>query len=168
MTPDNPVAGLDPAGLTDAFNRVADRLEEVKRDSEKRDTDEADARSRQGKALKHYGRINRRLVIIDIVLTVITVGLSVWLGLVATQAHNASSSASRAQIAAAAVAQSNRNLCLSNNLARAQQIQLWRYVLTISGPPKTPAQRERTAQFEARLQSLFAPRDCAHLSANTP
>lgn len=71
MTPDNPVAGLDPADLTDAFNRVADRLEEVKRDSEKRDTDEADARSRQGKALKHYGRINRRLVIIDIVLTVI-------------------------------------------------------------------------------------------------
>ncbi|HEY7261945.1 MAG TPA: hypothetical protein VH589_10725 [Trebonia sp.] len=162
------LADVDPAGLAAAFHRVADRLEAVKRDSEERDSAEAEARERQDQALAKYGRVNRRLVIIDIALTVLTVGLSVWLGIVANQASNATSSASKAQIAAAAVATSNRNLCLSGNAARVEQIQLWDYILSIGRQPQTPAQRKATAEFRARLNTLFAPRDCNRISPGHP
>ena len=57
-------------------------------------------------------------------------------------------------------------LCQSGNDARAQQVQLWEFVIHISKPPphETPAhraQRERTvAQFVTHLHQVFAPRNC--------
>ena len=57
-------------------------------------------------------------------------------------------------------------LCQSGNEARAQQVQLWEFVIHISKPPphETPAhraQRERTvARFVTHLHHVFAPRNC--------
>ena len=57
-------------------------------------------------------------------------------------------------------------LCQSGNDARAQQVQLWEFVIHISKPPphETPAhraQRERTvAQFVTHLHHVFGLRNC--------
>jgi len=60
-------------------------------------------------------------------------------------------------------------LCRSGNEARAQQVGLWQYIITISQPPphETAAQeRARLAalrSFNAYLHRVFAPRNCAAL-----
>ena len=57
-------------------------------------------------------------------------------------------------------------LCQAGNEARAQQVQLWQFVVHISRTPphQTPAQaaqRARTVRaFEAYLHRVLAPRDC--------
>ena len=62
-------------------------------------------------------------------------------------------------------------LCESGNEARAQQVQLWEHIITISAPPpaQTPAQRKAheqlTAGFQRYLKQVFALRDCGHLSS---
>ena len=61
---------------------------------------------------------------------------------------------------------SSMQLCQAGNEARAQQIQLWQFVVHISKTPphQTPAQaaqRARTVRaFEAYLHRVLAPRDC--------
>jgi hypothetical protein len=55
-------------------------------------------------------------------------------------------------------------LCQAGNVSRAQQIDLWEFVIRISGPSKTAAGRRVTAQFEQHLHAVFAPRDCARLT----
>jgi hypothetical protein len=80
---------------------------------------------------------------------------------VAVQANHASGAAS-------AVAQSDRNLCLSANVSRAQQVSLWNYILTVSQQPASSAGRTRVAEFKAHLQKFFAPRDCAHVNPESP
>ncbi|MGH3187602.1 MAG: VOC family protein [Streptosporangiaceae bacterium] len=69
---------------------------------------------------------------------------------------------------ASVVAQSDRDLCLSVNASRVQQASLWNYILSLSQPPTTPAERERVARFKAHLQQLFTPRDCAHVNPDSP
>jgi hypothetical protein len=151
--------GTEPAvtsarDLTDALNRLAGRLEVVKEDSEGRDQ-ELSTRDAQ---LATYGRRSRHLIWITIVSLVLDLLLTAALTVVAIQAHDSSS----------AVAQSDRNLCLSGNVARAQQISLWNYILSSSHQPTTPAQREQIAKFQAHLQQLFAPRDCSHINPQNP
>jgi hypothetical protein len=141
-------------GLTDALNRLAGRLEVVKEDSEDRDQQLA----KRDAQLATYGRRSRHLIWITIVSLVLDLVLTAALTVVAIQAHDTSS----------AVAQSDRNLCLSGNVARAQQISLWNYILSISHSPTTPAQREQVAKFQAHLDQLFAPRDCSHINPQNP
>ena len=80
-------------------------------------------------------------------LILATSGGAYWLGF-----HNAATTA---------------QLCQAGNEARAQQIGLWEYILSLSHPPpgETPAQRaQRTAvlaKFDAHLHRVFAARDCA-------
>ena len=68
----------------------------------------------------------------------------------------------RVTVAKASVVQ----LCQLGNESRAQQVQLWEFVIQIShSPPHESAahkaQRERTIrQFVAHLHKVFAPRDC--------
>jgi hypothetical protein len=64
--------------------------------------------------------------------------------------------------------QSGLALCESSNHARAQQISLWGYVLSLGGPPKTAAQRKVIAEFEAHLHKIYAPRDCSHIRSGSP
>jgi hypothetical protein len=141
-------------GLTDALNRLAGRLEVVKEDSEDRDQQLA----KRDAQLATYGRRSRHLIWITIVSLVLDLLLTAALTVVAIQAHDSSS----------AVAQSARNLCLSGNAARAQQVSLWNYILSISQQPTTPAERERIAKFQAHLQQLFAPRDCSDINPGNP
>jgi hypothetical protein len=150
--------------LTGALNRLAGRLEEVKADSEDRDEQLA----KRDAQLHRYGRRNRHLIWITIVSLVLDLLLTAAVTVVAVQAHDASSAATGARTAASAVAQSNRNLCLSGNAARAQQVELWDYILSFSKPPATPAGRERVAKFKAHLEAIFAPRDCVHVNPQSP
>lgn len=140
--------------LTGALNRLAGRLEEVKAGSEDRDEQLA----KRDAQLNTYGRRSRHLIWITIVSLALDILLTVALTVVAIQAHDTSG----------AVAQSNRNLCLSGNAARAQQVSLWDYILSLSQPSATPADRQRVVAFRAHLQQLFAPRDCAHVNPETP
>jgi hypothetical protein len=140
--------------LTGALNRLAGRLEEVKADSEDRDEQLAERDAQ----LNTYGRRSRHLIWITIVSLALDILLTAALTVVAIQAHDTS----------AAVAQSSRNLCLSGNAARAQQVSLWDYILSLSQPSATPAEQQRVVAFRAHLQQLFAPRDCAHVNPETP
>jgi len=52
-------------------------------------------------------------------------------------------------------------LCRSGNEARANQIDLWTFIITLAAEPHpTPVQRQRVAALERRLHEIFAPRDC--------
>jgi hypothetical protein len=143
--------------LTDALNRLTGRLEEVRADSEERDKQltERDAQ------LSRYGRRNRHLIWVAIISLALDLLLTAALTVVAIQAHDASGAAS-------AVAQSSRNLCLSGNVSRAQQVSLWNYVLTISQQPVSSAEQARVAEFKTHLHKLFAPRNCAHVNPQSP
>jgi hypothetical protein len=140
--------------LTGALNRLAGRLEEVKAGSEDRD----DQLARRDAQLNTYGRRSRHLIWITIVSLALDIILTAALTVVAIQAHDASG----------AVAQSNRNLCLSGNAARAQQVSLWDYILSLSQPSATPAEQQRVTAFRAHVQQLFAPRDCSHINPGSP
>jgi hypothetical protein len=150
--------------LTGALNRLAVRLEEVKADSEDRDEQLA----RRDTQLATYARRNRHLIWITIVSLVLDIVLTAAVTVVAVQAHDASSAAAGARTAASAVAEADRDLCLSGNVSRAQQVSLWNYILSLSQPPPTPAGRERVAEFKTHLQQLFAPRDCADVNPQSP
>lgn len=76
--------------------------------------------------------------------------------------RHAIDSASAAHQIALANRQYQLALCDAGNVARAQQIQLWQYIVKIS-PAKTPQEQQKTADFEAYLLTVFAPRDCNHL-----
>jgi hypothetical protein len=143
--------------LTDALNRLTGRLEEVRADSEDRDKQltERDAQ------LSRYGKKNRYLIWVTIISLVLDLFLTAALTVVAVQAHHASGAAS-------AVAQSSRNLCLSGNVSRAQQVSLWNYVLASTQQSPRSVDPARVADFKAHLHKLFAPRDCAHVNPQSP
>ena len=67
----------------------------------------------------------------------------------------------RAARAAATVTQ----LCETGNEFRAQQASLWDYVIHLSKPPQTAAQRAVVARFEHYLHLVTAPRNCRALLA---
>ncbi len=146
----------DRAGqLTDALNLMSRRLEEVKRDSEDRDKTLAG----KDEQLARYGRRNRVMIWVTIVSLALDLLLTAGLAVVSVQARDAASSA-------AASSQAQMALCQASNVARAQQVELWDYVIGLSAAkkPQTASQRQTTVAFAAHLRKLFAPRDCAHLS----
>jgi len=57
-------------------------------------------------------------------------------------------------------------LCRSSNTARANEVNLWEFLIHLSQPPKTAQGREVLARFEHHLHTVFAPRDCAHLGGS--
>jgi hypothetical protein len=84
--------------------------------------------------LSKYGQRNRHLIWITFVSLALDLLLTAALTVVAVQANHASGAAS-------AVAQSDRNLCLSANVSRAQQVSLWNYILTFSQRPASSVER---------------------------
>lgn len=105
--------------------------------------------------LRTYGRRNRWFIVFDILLTVALSGV----GAVSVHAVQSADSARASQAA----------LCEAGNVARAQQVQLWGFVLSLSAPakgspPQTAAQKARVAAFKAYLARDFAPRNCAALT----
>lgn len=74
-------------------------------------------------------------------------------------AEHAIATAITARQAAAVAQQDQYNLCISVNQARAQQIQLWDFIISLS-PPKDAQARHNLAVFEVYLHKVFAPRNC--------
>jgi regulator of extracellular matrix RemA (YlzA/DUF370 family) len=112
-----------------------------------------ESRELKGEArfLRTYGRHNRAFVIVDVLLTILLTAF----GYLSVHAVQSASHANSAQLA----------LCQAGNVSRAQQIQLWDYVLTLSskGSPQTPQQKQRAAEFRVYLHHVFASRDCRNL-----
>jgi len=69
----------------------------------------------------------------------------------AVRAGQKASAADAAQVA----------LCRAGNTARAEQVDLWDFIIRISKPPKTAQGRRVLAEFENHLRVVFAPRNCA-------
>jgi hypothetical protein len=113
-------------------------------------------------ALVQYGRRNRHLIILLAISIVFDLILSVALGVVAVGAHNASD---RATVATSGV----KANCQTGNTVRAEEVQLWDYIIGVSNsqpppPGRTPEQQKQIVdQFLDHLHTIFAPRDCNHL-----
>lgn len=119
--------------------------------------------------LRKSGRRAWKFVLFDIALTV---ALTVF-GYVAVHASDTARSAQETSAAAGVAArvaeQDNRNLCESSNIARAQQVDLWDYVLGLSsGKPQTAQEKTNVAAFRHHLAVIFAPRDCSNVDPGTP
>ena len=107
------------------------------------------------KRLRTYGKRNRWFIVFDVLLTI---------GLAAAGALSV-----HAAQAANSVSASNRALCQSSNVARAQQVDLWDFVLSLpSGKPQTAQQKKNVTAFRHHLDAIFAPRDCSHIGPGNP
>lgn len=125
-------------GLTDALNAVEDRLS----------------------GLAAFGHRNRRMIwglIVSITLDLI---LTVIVAVFAVEAHDASASATQTRNATIVS-------CQATNVARAQNEQLWTFVLGLVGVPhpgETAAQKEQGAKtlaaLRAQVDKTFSPRNC--------
>ena len=101
--------------------------------------------------LRTYGRRNRAFVIV-----VIALSLAIILaGGIAVHATGEAETAVSAQLA----------LCQSSNVARAQQVSLWEFLIHLGAPPRTAKGRMRVSEFEHHLYVVFAKRDCAALAS---
>lgn len=74
---------------------------------------------------------------------------------------NQVNSVARADQKASAADAAQVALCRSGNEARAEQVDLWTFIIRISKPPRTAQQRQVLAEFEQHLREVFAPRSCA-------
>jgi hypothetical protein len=118
-------------------------------------TEALGAMAAEVKQLRTYGRRNRKFIWFDVALTILLTAVSVVAVFAIQSAHDAE--------------QNNRALCLSSNVARAQQIDLWNFAIALGkGKPQTAQQKEITARFEAHLHTLFKPRNCSHVNPGKP
>jgi hypothetical protein len=58
--------------------------------------------------------------------------------------------------------------CEVANQTRASQVQLWTYVISLNGKPRTSVEVEKLRKFEIYLGEVFAPRDCANPTKVNP
>jgi hypothetical protein len=145
VSPAQPSTNETARQLTEALKDMTGRLDAVRADSEERDQE-----------LHRYGRRNRHLILTLALSLILDVTLTIVISIVAVQAHNASITARKASA-------SNLALCQAGNVSRHQQVELWDFVIGISKHPRTPQQKKVISQFETRLHTIFAPRNCAHL-----
>jgi hypothetical protein len=142
--------------LTDALRGLSDRLDEVKTGSEERDA-----------YLRKYGHRNRLYIAVDIVITIVTTVA------VIISAH-AFDAASKAADSASQLRTSSISACQQANVARAENAQLWDYVIRLGGqspprPGQTRAQQLKgLARFRAYVHHVFAPRDCRRIYSGKP
>jgi hypothetical protein len=145
-------------GLTEALTAMTEQLAAVDKGSQQRDA-----------SLKTYGRRNRLFIVADVVMTVVAtvaVGISVH---ASSQASHAAASAAAAAAATSAVHASNISACQAGNVTRAQQAQLWAYVISLVKPPPdaTPLERRQARRvkggLQAHVRNSTSPRNCAAL-----
>ena len=114
------------------------------------------------KELRTYGRRNRKFIWFDIILTVVLTAVSVVAVYAVQSASTANSTADQNRVSAIAA-------CVQTNIARAQNEQLWDYLIGISAPRpgESAAQKARAekalAEIRAKVATTFAPRDCKAL-----
>lgn len=120
-------------------------------------TDAVVALTDRADRLQAYGSRTRTMtwgLIISLVIDVLLTFVIAW-------------SAAKAQ-SADDQAQQNRqnaiNVCRSTNAARLQNKDLWAYLLAIPQPtPPTAEQQRQRALIKAKIDQVFAPRDCSRL-----
>lgn len=112
------------------------------------------------RSLRAYGQRNRRMIWALAASLAIDVLLSFMLGFVAIQASNASQKATEATSVAAQNKQNAKVTCEASNIARDAQVQLWTYVLDLSAPTATSAQKKQIADLRTYIHIVFAHRDC--------
>lgn len=106
-------------------------------------------------AHQRYGHRNRAMIWTLAVVVVLILAAGIVVN--GVQVSNASDLAR--QVHATQV-----STCQQSNTTRAQNIELWEYLLAI--PPATPptsAQRKQREQFRQFLHTVFAPRDCSKI-----
>ena len=113
-------------------------------------------------------RRSRHMIVGLTVSLCIDLARTVVVAVFAVQAHDANDSAVAARDAAAVAAQDNKALCLSGNVARAQQIKPWEILISLSTPPKSSEQKHLIDLFLADLKKIYAPRNCSHITAGSP
>lgn len=164
--------------LAARFGQVIEAMERDRKASEERDEALATANAATAKA----GRLNRIMVLITWAGGVVDIALTIVVAVFAFQAHAADDNATAAHAAARAARvaaadartiarladHDSKALCLSSNVARAQQIGLWDYLISLSTGPRTEAEQKLLAKFEHHLRAIYAPRDCDHLTPGNP
>lgn len=104
-------------------------------------------------------RRSKRVIAGLIVSLILDLALTVVVSVTAAQAHSASvqASATVSQLHATQI-----SACQSGNQTRAQEIQLWTHLVSVSTNAKTTAAQRRTdEQLLAFVRATFAPRHCA-------
>jgi hypothetical protein len=152
--PPDPAAAVDAAQtLAAALETMAGQLKTVNDNSEERDA-----------GLEKYGRANRHRIWLSYSLVAVDVLLTVVVGLFAVQAHNASTTATQTRVSSIAA-------CQSTNVARAENEQLWDFVLALIAPKADETGAEKAAgekvlaDLRAHVVHAFMPRNCTQLYA---
>lgn len=105
-------------------------------------------------ALVRASKRNRRLITYLAISVGLDVLLSLGLGALAWRANQLALQADSIEARAYAT-------CVAGNEARAGQVELWGYILTLPPTsPRTPAQQQQADDFKAYVERLFAPRRC--------
>lgn len=106
--------------------------------------------------LTTYGHRNRTLIAMVAALSAVVCALAIITAFVASDAHNASNAAHRNR-------QTAISACQAANDSRAQNRQLWLYVVqlvTAANAHPTPAQANAIKLFKDKIDATFAQRDC--------
>lgn len=106
------------------------------------------------KALVSTGKTNRKIIRWLAFSVALDIGLSISLIFLALGAQRTAATADSAQTQA-------RLQCKAGNEARAAQLQLWDYILSMS-PGKTRKQKQQAVQFRKYVARVFAQRDCSN------
>lgn len=113
--------------------------------------------AKQIEGLRGYGRHNRRMIWGLVVSLVIDIALTFVVAWAVTQSQEANNQAEQNR-------QNQINVCQSTNGARQQNKELWMYLLSISPTAQlTPEQQRQRTLIKAKIDSVFAPRDCSRL-----
>jgi hypothetical protein len=134
------------AALTEAANELVEQIHRLNVDS-----------GQQLVTLARRASSNRRMIYALAASLALDVMLTVALLLVGIRATNAGNRAD--QVHAQQI-----GTCQSSNDARAAQVQLWDYILSLPSPrPRTNEQQRQLDQFRAYVNTVFAPRDCSRI-----
>ena len=155
--PDDPIAAA--RAFTEALNAMAAELAAVKAQAAEHDAEIAETKAAAGE-LGRYGRTNRRRILVltaAIVPDLILTAVGVWAVVRANGAHDTADQARASQV----------QTCLASNVTRAQNAQLWDFVVDLAEKsttaPQTPQRRAQLTAFRAEIQRVFAPRDCSKI-----
>jgi hypothetical protein len=166
LQPDEPGSAPDAVeaarDLTGALNGLSQRLDDAKTASEERDQQ----LSEYGRRNRQLIRRSRRLIAVDIVLTIALalVGLNSARSndradtAVATAAV-AKARAAAANTAAVAEHQSLIAGCEAGNVNRKNELGVWDYLLD-NTTPTSKAQAKALAKFGQKIDQAYAPRNC--------
>lgn len=151
----------DPVTLTAVLGALKATTDELKATK-----GEVTALKDEAQYLRNYGRHNRVFVLIDVLLTVLVTAVG-YLSVHAASQSSAASTLAQQNHAAQVIT------CQASNQARAQNEQLWAFVITLltSTPPRageTAAQKAAgqriVTQLRGKVETTFMPRNCQQLS----